>query len=391
MVLHRWLRFGIHGTVHAAKGLEFPITIVSGTTTNPRRTGGASVVWPGDQWGIAEQDDEIFDEYQPVDEQMSDAERRRLLYVACTRAVDHLVVSVHRRGRNVTDRSKMTSAELLADGGALDVPHRTLSAQQLAVWMPPARPAVELPWADADEYRATLDGALRSAARTHSVSATALAGAIWLDVAGDADPGVQKEPVDLDLPPWQRGRYGTAVGRAVHAVLQFADLRTGGDVDEQAAAQCAAEGILGMDGTVAALARSAIACPAIQRALTLPHHRELFVAAPFGDSVLEGYIDLFVETPDGGLIIDYKTDRWPAAEERERRIGTYRRQLAAYALALEQVTGAPVRGGMLIRCREDGPAEEIVLDDWDEVVAQVRASAPLPGASAAAGDGSEES
>ena len=34
----------------------------------------------------------------PIDEQMSHDERVRLLYVACTRAQDHLVVSLHRAG-----------------------------------------------------------------------------------------------------------------------------------------------------------------------------------------------------------------------------------------------------------------------------------------------------
>ncbi len=359
-------------TVHAAKGLEFPITVVSGTTTRPQRSGGASVVWPGDTWGIAERNDEIFDQYKPADEQMSDAERRRLLYVACTRAIDHLVVSVHRQERKVSDRSKMTNAELLAAGGAFDGPHRTLSTQQLAAWMPTTSDPPSLPWADPDDYRAERGTAVVRASRVHSVSATTLAAATWVDVAGESDPGVQKEPVDLDLPPWQRGRYGTAVGRAVHAVLQFADLDTGADIDDQAAAQCAAEGILGMDETVAALARSAIEAPIVRRALSLPHHRELFVAAPFGGRVLEGYIDLFVETPEGGLIVDYKTDQWPEEGERTRRVGTYRRQLAAYAVALEQILGQPVVGGVLVRCRPDGAAEEIVLDDWDATVAQVR-------------------
>jgi len=40
-------------TVHAAKGLEFPITIVSGMTTEVQRRGGVSVVWPPGTWGLA--------------------------------------------------------------------------------------------------------------------------------------------------------------------------------------------------------------------------------------------------------------------------------------------------------------------------------------------------
>jgi len=51
----------------------------------------------------------------PIDEQMDDRERCRLLYVAATRARDHLVVSLHRGLESGTK----TSAHLLAtDGGA---------------------------------------------------------------------------------------------------------------------------------------------------------------------------------------------------------------------------------------------------------------------------------
>ena len=75
------------------------------------------------------------------------------------------------------------------------------------------------------------------------------------------DAGLAKGPVDLDLPPWQRGRYGTAIGRAVHAVLQDADLDDGHDIDHLAAAHAAAEGIFGLESTVAALSRSALGAP----------------------------------------------------------------------------------------------------------------------------------
>ena len=56
-------------------------------------------------------------------------------------------------------------------------------------------------------------------------------------------PGLQKRPRDLDLPPWLKGRYGTAVGRAVHGVLQTIDLATGAGLDDAVAAQCQAEAV----------------------------------------------------------------------------------------------------------------------------------------------------
>jgi len=52
------------------------------------------------------------------------------------------------------------------------------------------------------------------------------------DSEGEPDPGLEKRPRDLDLPPWLKGRYGTAVGRAVHGVLQTIDLATGAGLEE---------------------------------------------------------------------------------------------------------------------------------------------------------------
>ena len=55
--------------------------------------------------------------------------------------------------------------------------------------------------------------------------------------------GLPKGARDVELPPWQKGRYGSAVGRAVHGVLQTVDLATGAGLDDAVAAQCLAEGV----------------------------------------------------------------------------------------------------------------------------------------------------
>ena len=68
-----------------------------------------------------------------------------------------------------------------------------------------------------------------------------------VDAAAELDPGLAKDGRDLELPPWNKGRYGTAIGRAVHAVLQTVDLATGAGLDDAAAAQAAAEGVLGYE------------------------------------------------------------------------------------------------------------------------------------------------
>ena len=329
-------------TVHAAKGLEFPITVVSGLTTRMQARSSMSVVWPpGGSWALAQKDHPLFDEFRPLDEQMSDAERRRLLYVACTRAVDHLVVSLHRQPEKVEDgTAKATSATVLAEAGATG--HGAAASDDRAAVAEPPAPVqpLELAWADQEQWDAERRRALADASVRSVTSATRLAHDAPLAVellsgAPADDPGLRKEGVDLDLPPWQRGRYGTAIGRAVHAVLQDVDLQDGADVERLSAAQCAAEGIFGFEIAVAALCRSALAAPIVRTAASgAEHWRELFVVAELGGTVLEGYVDLLVRTASGLVIVDYKTDRWAGAADRSARANRYRRQLAAYGVAL---------------------------------------------------------
>jgi ATP-dependent helicase/nuclease subunit A len=348
-------------TIHAAKGLEFPITIVSGLTSKGGVQRGRRVVWTPDGWGLSEPDDPTYQQFQPIDEQMSDAERRRLLYVACTRAMDHLVVSLHRGERPVGSLAEALAAA--ADG----------APQQPLVTSGAAMPAIthevhQLPWADEAEWDVARRSALAHASRPAALSATTLAAR--LAEHADDDPGVRKDPVDLDLPPWQRGRYGTAIGRAVHAVLQFADLHTGANIPSLAAAQAAAEGVLGREDTIERLARSALRAPIVAEGIDGAHWRELFVATEVGPTVVEGYIDLLVRHPTRGLVVvDYKTDQVPPGPERADRVHRYGTQLAAYGLALQQLLGEPVSGGVLVMCRTHGPAEQIEIPDWNALMA----------------------
>ena len=369
-------------TIHAAKGLEFPITIVAGLTTKPNHTATAGVVWTGDTWMLAGKgDDGVFVAHQPIDEQMGDAERRRLLYVACTRAVDHLVVSLHRgvppkSNSDYQDHRKLTSAELLWAVGA--APESSVAQTLTPVMRSRVRSVVDpvqLEWSDPVTWADERERALARSSRRTGVAATRLAEELIATHQRDEidDAGLDKRPVNVERPPWQRGRYGTSIGRAVHGVLQFCDLADGHDIDTLSRAQCAAEGVIGLEAQVAALARSATSAPIVRTvAAGAEHWRELFVAAPVGERTLEGYVDLLVRTAEGLVIVDYKTDQWSAGTQSSERIARYRLQLAAYGAALDAVLGEPVIGGLLVRCVPDHPAEQIVIADWAGAVSEVR-------------------
>ena len=168
---------------------------------------------------------------------------------------------------------------------------------------------------------------LTAASRRSGIAATRLAAELSPHVpAGPSDDaGLDKQPVNIEQPPWQRGRYGTSIGRAVHGVLQFCDLATGHDIATLARAQCAAEGVIGLEERVASLASSALATPIVRSVVAgAEHWRELFVAAPVGGRVLEGYVDLLVRTADGLVIVDYKTDQWSGPVQTSERLERYR-------------------------------------------------------------------
>jgi ATP-dependent helicase/nuclease subunit A len=281
---------------------------------------------------------------------------------------------LHRKPENVDGEhgtAKATSATVLVEGGGLGHGARQLDGAVDPLGATAAED-LELPWSDPVEWEAERERAIGDASVRSATSATGLATAIAS--AAPPDEGLLKDAVDLDLPPWQRGRYGTAVGRAVHAVLQDADLRHGGDIDELAAAQCAAEGIFGHEARVAALSRSALTAPiVIAAAAGAEHWRELFVVAALGDTVVEGYIDLLVRTADGLVIVDYKTDQWTSGADASARIARYRHQLAAYGLVLGTLLDEPITGGVLVRCVAGQPAEQITIERWDDALQEVAA------------------
>ena len=354
-------------TVHGAKGLEFPVTVLSGLTTQLRSSHrGVQVLFPeGDGWAVKlgkGMSTAEFDLAKPLDEQMDHHERLRLLYVAATRARDHLVVSVHRKAASASDRVP-TSAELLWEHGNHDDLVTVLDAtappaSQSAELAAPAGEADEaFPLPDRDAWSAELRSVLHAAHRPVAWSATGIAEA---SAALAGDPGLDKAPRDVDLPPWQKGRYGTAVGRAVHAVLQGLDLASDDGVAEAAAAQAAAEEVLGRERVIEGLVRSALEAPIVRRAAGRAHWQEVYVGVPFGDGVLEGYVDLLFADDDGLVVVDYKTDAWRSDDDLAAKVQRYRLQLAAYAHAVAGAVGQPVVRAVLVFLALDGAVEREV-------------------------------
>jgi ATP-dependent exoDNAse (exonuclease V) beta subunit len=363
-------------TIHSAKGLEFPVVVVSGMSTMPQvQRAPAQVVFPptGDvayRFG-SHVTTEAFEEWRPFDEQMSYHERIRLLYVACTRARDHLVVSLHRKvGKKEPQPSRRTNAELLVHGmGGLLA---QLPDADGAVGESLRPPAPAVPWPPPFEaWREERASALARASQHRTVAATALSDEGSLDVEVEPDEGLQKRPRDLDLPPWMKGRYGSAVGRAVHGVLQTIDLAGVDDLGPAVAAQCEAEAVPERARDVRSLVEKALGAPSVRQAASAEHWREVYVCTPVEGRLLEGYVDLLYRAPEGLVVLDYKTASTADPDELDRRVERYRNQGASYALSVSAATGEPVVRVTFLFLTPTGAVERH-LGDLDDAVRHAR-------------------
>ena len=378
-------------TIHGSKGLEFPITIVSGTTTEARsRPTVGEVVWgePGELPEVRAKSSvrtERFDQAKELDAEMDQPERDRLLYVALTRARDHLAVSGFHKvtAKGVIRPSHgATVAKWAADSGSelvrsWDVPdmapevHLTTSDRA-------AVPMVDTPEVWAARHRARIAGGsgrsaisatalARSVAAGHAPRAGAMATSALADESSDDDVrNGDDSPEDGGLPPrvFTRGRAGSAIGSAVHGVLQLLDLTAVDDADitSLSESQAWAESVPEHAVTIERAVRSALSAEIVRTCRTVPHHKELYVAAPVGSMTIEGYVDLLVETPDGLVVVDYKTDAVTTEADIEAKLAHYALQGTAYALAIERATGQTVSDVQFIFARPDGPIVRSVPD-----------------------------
>lgn len=323
-------------TIHGAKGLEFPIVFLAGL--NATRGPNPDPVLFDRKSGRIEAKASLqtggYQELADFEKARAEEEHVRLIYVAATRARDHLIVSLYRNARG--SKSAAARIEEFLQGAdhlwqrfdppPAAAPPASISAGEAAAG--DDTPAERERW---QQQRREL-----YAARSLPISAAATRLARY-----EQD---EKEEQDVPDEPWRRGRAGTNFGRAVHAVLQVVDLHKGSDLDKNVQAQAAAEGVPKRADEIRRLVRRALESSLVQRALVSKRWwREAPVAGPVGDGIVEGFIDLLFEEEDGYVIVDFKTDAVGSEEEVEQAMARYRLQGGAYALALSKAAGVNVK------------------------------------------------
>ncbi len=331
-------------TVHAAKGLEFPIVALAGLQVGASAPRGSSIIKEehgrpvlavklgSKKLGLSTPN---YEAMAAADKEADTAEHVRLAYVAATRAREHLIVSVHR-----TERQKKTLAgritefadlvEDLWEKFGLDDPVKE-GVAGAAESKDPAPETFSMD--DREAWVRETSEAVVTAKKRGYVTPSELA---------DHTMFVAPKPEDnTESTEWntaRRGRGGTDVGSAVHAVLQDVDFGDLSSLDDLVRLSADAYSIIDQQENITRLVRNVLESPVVAGATSDNSWREAWVAAEVSDGVeVEGSIDLIVRNADGTVtIIDYKTDQVSGELLVERAKG-YEPQLAGYALVVEKL------------------------------------------------------
>jgi ATP-dependent helicase/nuclease subunit A len=340
-------------TIHQAKGLEFPVVVLwdSCAELSARDARSPFVVdRTGRSWALAI-DGLAWEEPEDGDaaareRRYLDAERRRLVYVAATRARDLLVLPVAGRPNPewITGRLVLGAPEALLERVE---PFAPGAEPAWASELPPPAPR---PRGDASalaaEVGAAWRGAVEDAARPRFAPRAVTAEA-------HAAREVVERPGEAGGPrPERRSRFGRVFGDTVHAAVGLA-LRDPALGPEAAVARAAA--------ATGLVDRRAEAAEDVLRALAALE-REGFRRAPgpglrleyplaraCDGRLLAGYADLVAADDRGLAVVDFKTDAPPEGDVAAEH-PAYVEQVRTYARVLEDLGLAPpgtVRAGLL--------------------------------------------
>ena len=330
-------------TIHAAKGLEFPVVLIPELNATPRPEASPLAIARLEEgpWRMAsavpdtEADVQkrarpgLLNALRDVREAENYAEYRRILYVAATRARDHLyLVGEHPKATETSPRlpswAHLLAAHLPATTRKIDAATLLGGAPSAEASVPTAPPPLP---------------ALPPLLETVEISASGL------DLYVTC-PARWYRSVVLDMP--ETALRNKAVARTLAAVrgqVMHGLLEDGGADDEALIRARWTAAAVGLGYTtehadallptlVEPLLRSS-QDPYLQRIKKRPGRAEVGFRVATGHVILRGQIDHLYEDDDGWVVLDYKTESVEgdllAAAQRHRR------QLLAYAWAANQV------------------------------------------------------
>jgi ATP-dependent helicase/nuclease subunit A len=337
-------------TMHASKGLEYPIVMLANLGTQPNRrvepvvdrarrklelrissrkkqfaTAGFEAAW----------------EHEKV---QLDAEELRLLYVAATRARDRLIIPISYAKRpgprlaalmdslpdeeapleTETDGLYLIDAAMLPPLAEDEPPAATAPAEAEVEAEMAARDVWERKWVETlEDARAEL--------------------AIHPATKDEGDDPVPAAFLGADDAPLIAGEGPPAEkGEAMHRILELVDLRNPHDLEEVARSVCTVAGLDDHLDEILDLCRACLESEALARALGSKHvWREVPYTVAVEDGYATGRIDLVFGENGELVVLDWKSDT-VGPKQVQAAAESHRPQAEAYAQSLTASTKRPV-------------------------------------------------
>ncbi|MCH8861479.1 MAG: double-strand break repair helicase AddA [Proteobacteria bacterium] len=353
-------------TIHGAKGLEAPVVFLPDTCQVPTRgetflwlDGEDFMIWPG---AAANESGRVAEARQMARDK-ANAEHRRLLYVALTRARDRLYIAgwdgQKKRPEecwyNILDRAFTR----LAEGSSSAIEEIEEDGRSLRRLETAAETVVPD----------------KGAARRKSDGIAGLPD--WTRQAPVAEPlplkpltpsGPDEDAPPVNSPMAAEKTLALKRGRLVHSLLEFLP-----ELAPESRARAAEKFLEARAAGLDPEERAEI-WQSVRRVLEDEKFAPLFapgslaevsIAGRVGDRALAGQIDRLVVSGEDVLIVDYKSNR-PPPKTAEGVSKTYLRQMAAYTDAIEQIYPGKKVSAALLWTEEARlmPLDRALLSPW---------------------------
>jgi ATP-dependent helicase/nuclease subunit A len=346
-------------SIHAAKGLEFPVVAVADLGRKKGGGFGSPLLLHDPAFGlVCMQRDENGDWQQPASyawaswlhSQMEEAESRRLLYVACTRAADLLLLSGQPGGSDTWLNSLLAAWNVEAAGAKDEVLSYTSFA--IRIVRPQVRPAPEAaesrPAASTPGIATTppLAQPLPLTAQVEKTAVTRLTQHLdrepdeWPEIR----PAVQRWPASLE----PRRPAPAVVGRIVHrALAEWHCLSLPvPELERRLATYAHREGIVAADAQQQAVAAAyrivdSLRCASLYQEIEGARQRysEVPFALDTSLGLIHGVIDCLYQDAIGTWnLVDWKTE-WTSEERVTEQVRQHQPQIAIYTRAAGQALG----------------------------------------------------
>lgn len=353
-------------TAHSAKGLEFPVTIIAAMDKGTQRNSAPVTFTPAYGLGLKWKDptgkkDGLEDSWQLRNtEELKEREKQeahRLLYVAMTRAEEHLILSFSRGRNRPTNWAKLVDSKFQVDGIApVNGPQifRFEDKFDVSIYVADADPlvteALDGPDAHTNEIltipRPRVHGQQDSAINVTSLAVFAACPRKYYLQRYVGWNGRTFSTIEDEHDSDDNDLSAADLGSLVHEVLAG----KAGDYPEEA--HRLADVFLKSELGARAMAASQAA-------------REWDFIIDVEGTLVRGTIDLWFKENDEIVIVDYKTDR-------DVRPDSYAPQLALYALAIERAFGKRPEKAYLHYLRPDTLLEVPLNYDIGELLSDLR-------------------